>query len=171
LNITHIQDKFWNGCHKHNSETPHYRYFTSMKHIVEHTRNILDSKTKLWEHYFPVIPLAMIINSMLKEKNCMILSTVVFVTPVQPSQTLLDAFMVNNTLPACSNQILSMKKKDDDLFHTPNPTKNCNKRWLHPLLSRYRHQVIKFRIHQFPTTAEGTNIQDDDYLIFTLHRT
>jgi hypothetical protein len=82
-----------------------------MKHIVEHTRNILDSKTKLWEHYFPVIPAAMIINSMLKEKNCMILSTVVFVTPVQPSQTLLNAFMVNNAQPACSNQILSMKKK------------------------------------------------------------
>jgi hypothetical protein len=65
-----------------------------MKHIVEHTRNILDSKTKLWEHYFPVIPLAMIINSMLKEKNCMIFSRMVFATPVQPSQNPLIAFTV-----------------------------------------------------------------------------
>ena len=47
-------------------------------------------KTTLWEHYFLV--------NKLKEKNCIILSTVVFVTPAQPSQILLNALMVNNTL-------------------------------------------------------------------------
>jgi hypothetical protein len=36
----------------------------------------------------------MIINSMLKEKNCMIFSRMVFATPVQPSQNPLIAFTV-----------------------------------------------------------------------------
>jgi hypothetical protein len=66
-----------------------------MKHIVKHTRKILDwSKPKSSSIIFLSDLVAMIINSMLKEKNCMILSRMVFATPVQPSQNPLIAFTV-----------------------------------------------------------------------------
>jgi hypothetical protein len=66
-----------------------------MKHIVKHTRKILDwSKPKSSSIIFLCDPVAIIINSMLKEKNCTIFSRMVFATPVQPSQNPLTAFTV-----------------------------------------------------------------------------
>lgn len=126
LNTTHIDEKFWNRCHKHNSKTPHYRYFTSIKQIVgTYKKYSRLFKTKLWEHYFLVIPLTMIINNKLREKNCIILSTVVFVTPAHPSQILLNAFMVNNTLLGVSKY--SPWKKNDTCSTYPTPTSIATK--------------------------------------------